>query len=35
MQWSSSMRFDQKVERLHEDIGLLPEESGFYERLED
>ena len=24
-----------KVKRLHEDIGLLPEGSGFYERLED
>jgi len=28
------MRFDQKVERLHEDIGLLPEAPGFYEYLE-
>jgi len=35
MQWSSSMRSGQKVERLYEDIGLLSEGSGFYERLED
>jgi len=28
------MRSDQKVERLHEDIGLLPEAPGFYECLE-
>jgi len=31
----TGMRSGQKVERLYEDIGLLPEESGFYERLED
>jgi len=29
------MRSGQKVERLYEDIGLLSEGSGFYERRED
>lgn len=30
----AGMRSGQKVERLHEDIGLLPEAPGFYEHLE-